>query len=104
MRNHRIVKDTDENFIGRKVKPGPDWVWGDQNRDSDYGIIDSIDHISSNELDTWVYVYWYNQDEHHPFNYRVGKQHFDLYYYETEEEIIEEKAKEALNYLNKLEI
>lgn len=79
------MRPVKEIKIGTKVIRGPDWKWGKQDKNSDYGIIkrQAIEFDSDN---SWVAVHWYKDgeciDDSH--NYRVGPINFDLAYYDKE--------------------
>lgn len=75
--SNRIV--TKENYkIGDKVVRGRDWRYGDQDKESIYGI------IYDNDYGNWVKVKWINHKGMIVYkdSYRVGPEKFDLYFYE----------------------
>ena len=72
---------TKANMIpGMKVIPGRDWIYGDQDQGSEYGILGNIIPTSKN----WHTVKWSNGNDSN--RYRVGsteKGQCDLYFYAT---------------------
>ena len=82
----KIVKFIDP---GAKVVRGPDWEWGNQDKDSIYGVIDS----EPSGLTGWATVYWLDRKGEliNSFNYRVkeeeesGEYVYDLCYYDKYE-------------------
>ena len=70
---------TEDNWKkGDKVVKGPDWSWGNQAENAEYGII-----LECSE-DGWVRVEWQNPHKH-TNSYRVGAEDaFDLYFYNQE--------------------
>ena len=68
--------------IGDKVVRGPDWIWGDQDRNSIYGIVDGVDNSKKFN----VRVKW--EDKHGKTvdynNYTFTKEVRELHYYKEE--------------------
>jgi hypothetical protein len=68
--------------IGAKVVRGKDWEWGDQDKNSIYGIIDKASSIG------WAKVAWQSKQGitiRSRGAYRVGDDKYDLYYYDGPE-------------------
>ena len=72
---------TKVNMIpGMKVIPGRDWTYGDQDNDSEYGILGNVSPTGKD----WYTVEWSNGNRSN--RYRVGsseKAPCDLYFYES---------------------
>lgn len=65
--------------IGDKVVRGKDWDWGDQDKDSKYGIVTKKEY-------NWCSVEWVNKSSEiiRRQSYRIGHQgKYDLYYYDS---------------------
>lgn len=70
--------------IGAKVVRGRDWDWGDQDKDSIYGIAEKASEGG------WIQVIWYSKEGNklNTDSYRIGAQgKYDLYYYDGAEEV-----------------
>lgn len=75
----RIVKECKK---GDRVVRGRDWEWGDQDRDSIYGIV-----VKQHRSDGWLCVIWVdkNNKQLREESYRIGNDgKYDLYYYEED--------------------
>lgn len=71
------IATVDNTKIGTRVlRGGPDWRWGDQDRDSAYGVVTGL---KSNK---WVMIAWYSKDHEKltSNDYRIGADNcYDLY-------------------------
>lgn len=76
-KQYRVV--TEYNYkIGDKVVRGRDWKWGDEDKDSVYGV------IYAGVDGGWLSVSWINYKGRivNKQEYEVGPNQFDLYFYE----------------------